>query len=91
VPEGWLKVGRREYEHEDRDVEIEILPARNQDSGFRVRFEYDGEWTTVQNVQPTEKAALDLGKDVAAAFTEAYGTGTSVEAAIEQATVHGEP
>lgn len=85
IPAGWLKAGRREYEHEDLDLEIEVLPTRDQSGKFRVRFEYDDEWTTIQNFQPTEKEGLELAKAAAAAFTEAYESGASVTDAIEQA------
>jgi hypothetical protein len=93
VPPDWMKVGRREYEHEDLEVEVDFLPTRDRDGQFRVRFEFDDEWTTVENFQPSETDALELAKEAMRAFNDEHDGSdddASVAGAIERAVARVE-
>ncbi|MFB6103110.1 MAG: hypothetical protein ABEJ73_11170 [Haloplanus sp.] len=72
VPDGWLKVGRREYESRTVDVEVEVLPTPEQDGNFEVRVFEDDDSTVVENVQSNEKDALELAKAVITTFNEEF-------------------
>ncbi|WP_435067278.1 hypothetical protein [Haloplanus sp. C73] len=90
VPDGWLKVGRREYEHRTLEVEVKFQPTPDRDGNFEVWLvDEDAEASTrVENVQPTETDGRELAKDVMLDFTtafEAASDGTDEDAAIAQA------
>jgi len=94
VPDGWLKVGRREYEHRTVEVEAKFQPTPERDGNFEVWLvdEEAEESTRVENVQPNETDARELAKDVmetfGAAFDDAVADGDGDEAiatAIERA------
>ena len=74
VPEGWLKTGRREYEHRTLEVEVKFQPTPEQDGNFEVWIvdEEAAESTAVDNVQPNETEGRELAKDVMDDFTAGY-------------------
>jgi len=74
VPEGWLKTGRREYEHRTVEVEVKFQPTPDQDGNFEVWIvDEDGdESAAVDNVQPSETDGRELAKDVMDSFTAGY-------------------
>lgn len=91
VPDGWLKVGRREYEHRTVEVEVKFQPTPDRDGSFEVWVvdEDAEESTRVENVQPTETDGRELAKSVMMDFTAAFESiradGTDEDDALGQA------
>ena len=90
VPEGWLKIGRREYENRTVEVEVKFQPTPDRNGTFEVWIvdEERDDSTAVDNVQPSETDVRELAKDVMDSFTAGYEAavedGTDEDAAIER-------